>query len=84
MNYLLNRLREPSTWYGIFLILGAYGLNIDPVKQQAFMYFGMMMAGAPDIDLSTLANKIKGKVLSREVKSNDKHKSVNDLLDDDK
>ena len=30
MQYILNRAREPSTWRGIALLLGAFGVHLAP------------------------------------------------------
>ena len=30
MNYILDRLKEPSTWRGIALLLGAFGVHVAP------------------------------------------------------
>jgi hypothetical protein len=43
MNYLIARLREPSTWGAIFSVAGAFfGLDLTPDQQAAVT----MLAGA--------------------------------------
>lgn len=34
MNWLLNRLKEKSTWLGIFTMLGLFGMKIKPEFQE--------------------------------------------------
>ena len=30
MNYLLDRLKEPSTWRGLAVMIGAFGVHMHP------------------------------------------------------
>ena len=51
VTYLLRRLKEHSTWYGIVLIATSFGLDLSGPQQQAIMYFGLAMSAAPDVNL---------------------------------
>ena len=43
--YLLNRMKEPSTWRGIILIFTSLGYNIDPEMGDAIITTGLALAG---------------------------------------
>lgn len=45
MQYVLGRLREPSTWAGIAALLGAIRINIDPGLWSDISTAGMAVAG---------------------------------------
>jgi hypothetical protein len=45
MEYLLNRLREPSSWRGIFALLTAVGLKLHPELQEAILSVGLSAIG---------------------------------------
>lgn len=40
----LNRLREPSTWAGIGILLSLVGINLAPPDAQAFVNGGVGLA----------------------------------------
>jgi len=44
--YLLSRLREPSTWRGLFLLLTALGVQIRPDLWEAIVTVGLALVGA--------------------------------------
>jgi len=44
-DYLLARLREPSTWRGLVLIATACGTALSPDQQEAIVTAGLLMAG---------------------------------------
>ena len=51
--YLIDRMREPSTWRGIILLLTAIGVPIAPELQTTIVSVGLGLAGmigaaAPD------------------------------------
>jgi len=51
--YMLERLKEPSTWRGIILLLTAAGVPIAPAMGEAIICVGLALAGgvgviAPD------------------------------------
>jgi hypothetical protein len=46
MNYVLGRLREPSTYAGIAVILAALNINIDPGLWGTIVQVAMALAGA--------------------------------------
>lgn len=41
----LNRLREPSTWAGVGILLGLFGINLAPEAAQIFVNGGVGLAG---------------------------------------
>lgn len=46
MAYLLDRLKEASTWRGIALLLTAFGVQVAPEVQEAVISVGIAVAGA--------------------------------------
>lgn len=44
-NYILNRLREPSTWRGLILIATAAGATVTPQMAEAIVTAGIGLAG---------------------------------------
>jgi hypothetical protein len=53
MNYVLGRLREPSTYAGLAAVLAAFNVNIDPglwgtIVQVAIGLAGLVAAVVPD------------------------------------
>jgi hypothetical protein len=94
LEFLKNRLKEYSTWLGILMVAGSFGLKLTPEQQQAIIYFGMALAAAPDGSLAkALAREkpvterseelVKAVKTIKEVASEDTHKAINDLLDSD-
>ena len=45
MNYLLDRLREDSTWRGILMLLTAAGVSLDPSQANAIIAVGLSLVG---------------------------------------
>jgi hypothetical protein len=45
MKYLLERLKEPSTWRGLFALLTAIGLKLHPEMQEAILTTGLALIG---------------------------------------
>ena len=45
LSWLLERLKESSTWYGIITMLTAAGINIDPELQVQIISTGAGLAG---------------------------------------
>ena len=43
--YLLARLKEPSTWRGIILIMTSAGVGIEPAMADAIIGAGIGLAG---------------------------------------
>lgn len=41
----LNRLREPSTWAGVAVLLSIFGVNMAPADTQAVVNGGVGLAG---------------------------------------
>ncbi len=45
MKYILERLKEPSTWRGLFALLTAIGLKLHPEMQEAILTTGLALIG---------------------------------------
>lgn len=45
MNYLLERLREDSTWRGILMLLTSVGVSLDPSQANAIIAVGLSLVG---------------------------------------
>lgn len=45
MKYVLNRLREPSTWRGLVWLLTAAGVSLSPETWEQIIAVGMALAG---------------------------------------
>ena len=48
-NYIKERLKEPSTWRGIILLLTAAGVPIAPAMGEAIICVGLALAGGVGI-----------------------------------
>lgn len=46
MTYVLERLKEPSTWRGLVLLLTVAGLKLSPDQANAIMALGLAVVGA--------------------------------------
>ena len=44
-SYILDRVKEPSTWRGFFLLLTAVGVPVAPELQTAIVSAGLGIAG---------------------------------------
>ncbi len=45
MNYLLERLKEPSTWRGLLALATALGVKLHPEMQEAILSTGLALIG---------------------------------------
>ena len=45
LSWLLDRLKESSTWYGIIAMLTSAGVNLDPELQMQIISAGAGLAG---------------------------------------
>jgi hypothetical protein len=45
MNWILARLREPSTWRGLVWLLTVFGVALKPDQVEAIILAGMALAG---------------------------------------
>lgn len=52
LNWLLRRLREPSTWRGIIWLATVAGLSLRPDQAEAIVAAGMALAGLLGVFLS--------------------------------
>lgn len=43
--YLINRLKEPSTWRGLIMMATAFGMTLSQEQSYAIASFGMALAG---------------------------------------
>lgn len=50
-DYMLNRLREPSTWRGFIMLLTALGVALDAAQTEAVIALGMALVGAVGVFL---------------------------------
>lgn len=46
MNYIIERLKEASTWRGIVAILTGFGVHLNPDQQGAIVALGLAVIGA--------------------------------------
>jgi hypothetical protein len=49
MNYILDRLKEPSTWRGILAMITAVGVKLHPELQEAIISAGLALIGIVNI-----------------------------------
>lgn len=49
MQYIIERLKEASTWRGIFMLLTALGLNIAPELQDSILQTGVALVGVAGV-----------------------------------
>lgn len=49
MNYLIDRLKEPSTWRGILAMMTAVGVKLHPELQEAIISAGLALIGLVNI-----------------------------------
>lgn len=52
MNWVLARLREPSTWRGLVWMATVFGLSLRPDQAEAIVMAGMALAGLLGVFLS--------------------------------
>lgn len=45
LNYVVNRLREPSSWRGILLLLTVAGIKLSPEQGEAILTGGLAIVG---------------------------------------
>jgi hypothetical protein len=44
--YLFDRLREPTTWRGLALLLTSFGVTLSPEQSDAILSAGLAIVGA--------------------------------------
>lgn len=59
MNWLLARLREPSSWRGLIWLLTVFGLSLRPDQAEAIVMAGMALAGLLGVFLSDEPKVVK-------------------------
>ena len=45
MKYILDRLKEPSSWRGIVMIATAFGVSVNPELMESIIVVGTGLAG---------------------------------------
>jgi len=45
MNYVLDRLKENSTWRGLIMVATALGVKVDPSQSEAIIAAGLALVG---------------------------------------
>lgn len=45
MKYLIDRLKEPSTWRGLIMVATGVGASWSPQSQETIVYVGVAIAG---------------------------------------
>ena len=45
MNWILERLKEKTTWLGLFTILATFGISIAPELKEAIISTGLSIVG---------------------------------------
>ena len=45
MDYLIEKLKEPSTWKGLVWLVTAFGVALSPDEKEAIAALGMALAG---------------------------------------
>jgi hypothetical protein len=45
MNFVLDRLKENSTWRGLIMVATAVGLKLDPSQGEAIVAAGLALVG---------------------------------------
>lgn len=58
MNWLLARLREPSTWRGLVWLATVAGLSLRPDQAEAIVAAGMALAGLLGVFLSDTSRSV--------------------------
>ena len=43
--YLLDRIKEPSTWRGVTMIFTAFGIALKPEQIEAITFVGLFVSG---------------------------------------
>ena len=79
VNYLVEKLKEPSTWKGIIWIITAFGLVMSQEEKEAIAAFGMTLAGLigvfaekgnshTDEEIATIAKETHEKAIDKIIK----------------
>lgn len=45
MNYILDRIKEKSTWRGFVMLLTAFGISLSPEQADSLVMVGLAAAG---------------------------------------
>jgi hypothetical protein len=55
--YLLGRMKEPSTWRGLILVVTSFGIKLSPDQIEAITFTGLLLAGFLGAALPDSSNK---------------------------
>jgi len=58
MDFLIARLKEPSTWRGIVAICAILGVNVSPEMQQGIISLAVALLGV--IEIFRAEKKVRG------------------------
>jgi len=61
LQFILNRFKEPTSWFAAFLVASSFGLELSDAQQNAITIFGMAMFAAPESKVDELIKKSKAK-----------------------
>lgn len=61
LSFVLNRFKEPTSWFAIMLLASSFGLELSDAQQNAITIFGMAMFAAPEAKVDELIKKSKTK-----------------------
>lgn len=60
MDYVVERLKEPSTWRGLIWVASSAGLIISPDSAEAIVTLGMLSAGLVGVIASDSQQNAEG------------------------
>lgn len=55
--YILDRMKEPSTWRGLILVVTSFGIKLSPDQIEAITFTGLLLAGFLGAALPDSSNK---------------------------
>jgi hypothetical protein len=61
LQFILNRFKEPTSWFAVMLLAGSFGFELSDAQQNAITIFGMAMFAAPESKVDELIKKTKTK-----------------------
>lgn len=88
LDYIINKLEEPSTWRGLVWIITAFGVVLSPEQTEAIVTFGMTLAGLIAVfiekgnahtseEIVTIVKEEHSKIVEKTVKERKNAKSKN-------
>lgn len=59
-DFILDRLKDDSTYVGVFLVVGAFlGLELTEYQKDAIMFLGMALVAAPEGNLRRVIGRMQ-------------------------